>query len=207
MSWEIAFGKNARAKGAALAALTALALALSIAACALAPAFALADDDGDDANLVNPQQRPDSSFIYDSSIADLASADSYYDKQTVQVTGEAVGEAIDAGSGMVWVALADESNANATVSVLMTRESASHIDEFGRYGVTGTTLQVRGQFNLACSEHEGLSDLHAQSVAVMKKGVQHPDALRPESFIPGVALVVVGLALMLLFRHLREKLR
>ena len=63
----------------------------------------------------------------------------------MQITGEAVGDIIDARDGMVWVTLVEASNSsNASVSVLMTRESASHIDTLGRYGTTGTMLQVRG---------------------------------------------------------------
>ena len=139
----------------------ALRVALAVAFCLFAciPVVAFADDgDGeDDSNLINPQQRPDSSFIYDSSIIDLSNADSYYDKQTVQITGEAVGDIIDARDGMVWVTLVEASNSsNASVSVLMTRESASHIDTLGRYGTTGTMLQVRGVFHLACPEDQGL---------------------------------------------------
>lgn len=88
----------------------ALRVALAVAFCLFAcmPVVAFADDgDGEgDSNLINPQQRPDSSFIYDSSIIDLSNADSYYDKQTVQITGEAVGDIIDALDGMVWVTLA-----------------------------------------------------------------------------------------------------
>lgn len=45
-------------------------------------------------NSIDDGQTSDNSFLYDASIADLAGADSYYDKQTVQVTGEVVGEAI-----------------------------------------------------------------------------------------------------------------
>ena len=59
----------------------------------LVPGLAFADDDE---NLVNPQQRPDSSFIYDTSIVDLSGADAYYDNQTVQVTGEVIGDSIRA---------------------------------------------------------------------------------------------------------------
>ena len=177
---------------------------------ACAPALAFADDgDGEgDSNLVNPQQRPDSSFIYDSSIIDLSNADSYYDKQTVQITGEVVGDIIDARDGMVWVTLSEASNSsNASVAVLMTRESASHIDTLGRYGTTGTMLQVRGVFHLACPEDQGLSDVHATSVAVVAKGIHHANEFRPEAFAAGAALTAVGFALMGLFRYLRERQR
>lgn len=188
--------------------LAALAAAFCLFACM--PAFAFADDgdDEDDSNLINPQQRPDSSFIYDSSIVDLSNADSYYDKQTVQITGEAVGDIIDARDGMVWVTLAEaSSSSNASVAVLMTRESASHIDTLGRYGTTGTMLQVRGVFHLACPEDQGLSDVHATSVAVVTKGVHHANEFRPEAFAVGAALTVVGFTLMGLFRYLRERQR
>ena len=188
--------------------LAVLAAAFCLFACAPALAFADDDDDEDDSNLINPQQRPDSSFIYDSSIVDLSNADSYYDKQTVQITGEAVGDIIDARDGMVWVTLAEaSSSSNASVAVLMTRESASHIDTLGRYGTTGTMLQVRGVFHLACPEDQGLSDVHATSVAVVTKGSHHADEFRPEAFAVGAALTVVGFALMGLFRYLRERQR
>lgn len=188
--------------------LVALAAAFCLFACA--PAFAFVDDgDGeDDSNLINPQQRPDSSFIYDSSIVDLSNADSYYDKQTVQITGEAVGDIIDARDGMVWVTLSEaSSSSNASVAVLMTRESASHIDTLGRYGTTGTMLQVRGVFHLACPEDQGLSDVHATSVAVVTKGIHHANEFRPEAFAVGAALTAIGFALMGLFRYLRERQR
>ena len=196
--------RRLRAGGAAFSSVF-FAVMLSLAT--LFPACAFADDGDSDDNLVNPQQRPDSSFIYESSISNLANADSYYDKQTVQVTGEVVGDKINAENGMLWITLADQSDPNSSISVLMTNEAASNINTFGRYGATGSILQVRGQFNLTCSEHEGASDLHAQSVVVVKKGSVHPDTLSVESFGPGVLLVVVGLALMVVFRQLRERLR
>ena len=45
-------------------------------------------------NRLNPSQLPDSSFIYDATISSLEKADSYMDGQTVQVTGEAVGDRV-----------------------------------------------------------------------------------------------------------------
>ena len=60
-------------------------------------AVAYADEPAEGDNAVNTQQLPDSSFIYDTSIGDLARADSYFDNQTVQVVGEAVGDAIRSG--------------------------------------------------------------------------------------------------------------
>ena len=184
--------------------LIALALAVSLAA-AFSPLSAFADDDE---NLVNPQQRPDSSFIYDTSIVDLSGADAYYDNQTVQVTGEVIGDSIRAGvSGRHrWITLSSQGD-SATISVYMSNESASKIDTFGEYGTTGTILQVRGTFHLVCADHEGQSDLHAEAVTVIAPGERHPDEFDFNAFVPGIVVVVVGLVMLGVFYWLRERQR
>lgn len=160
-------------------------------------------------NEVNPYQRPDSSFIYDTLISDLASADSYFDGQTVQVTGEAVGDAIRELSDPEhrWITVQATDGSGAQIAVYMSAESASRIDTFGAYGKMGTTLQVRGTFNLACDEHEGLSDLHADSVSVVEPGAQKHDVFKVSDFVPGLVLVVVGLILVAVFYRVRERQR
>lgn len=159
-------------------------------------------------NEVNDGQVADTSFLYDAAIADLAGADSYYDGQTVQVRGEAVGEAMRmAGSGdEVWVALVDVES-GSSVSVVMKRSDADKIDTYGAYGKTGTRLRVQGVYNLACSEHEGESDIHATTVAVEEKGSSHPDSFDAAEFVPGVAAVVAGAVLMAVFWYVRERAR
>lgn len=186
-----------------------LVLACALAAtCALVPLAAFADDGGE--NRVNPQQRPDSSFIYDTSIDALGEADAYYDNQTVQVVGEVVGDNIRSGvSGRYrWITLAAvEKDSTSTVSVFMTAEQAAKIDTYGKYGTTGTKLQVRGTFHLVCPEHEGLTDLHADIVSVVEKGRHHEDVFDANELVPGAVLVAVGLALMGVFYYLRERQR
>lgn len=159
-------------------------------------------------NAVNTQQLPDSSFIYDTSIVDLSTADTYYDGQTVQVTGEVVGDKIadNLNEGYCWVVLSSE-NDSATISVYMSVESASKIDTYGQYGSVGTTLQVQGTYNLVCEEHDGLSDLHATSVTVVEPGKDVSDSFDFESFIPGIIVTAVGLAMMGIFYWLRERRR
>ena len=190
-------------KGMAAAAL-AFALALPVFAC---PQAAFADEPAEDGNAVNVAQLPDSSFIYDTSITDLSTADTYYDKQTVQVTGEVVGDRITAGDGRhCWLQLASPSD-SSTVSVYLTNESADKVDTYGAYGRKGTTLQVRGTFNLACPDHDGVSDLHAQVVTVTEKGKATPDEFDINAFIPGMVTVMIGLAMMVVFYLLRERQR
>ena len=190
-------------KGMAAAAL-AFALMLPAFAC---PQAAFADEPAEGDNAVNVMQLPDSSFIYDTSITDLSTADTYYDKQTVQVTGEVVGDRITAGDGRhCWLQLASPSD-SSTVSVYLTNESADKVDTYGAYGRKGTTLQVRGTFNLACPDHDGASDLHAQVVTVTEKGKATPDEFEINAFIPGMVTVMIGLAMMVVFYLLRERQR
>lgn len=190
-------------KGMAAAAL-AFALMLPAFAC---PQAAFADEPAEGDNAVNVTQLPDSSFIYDTSITDLSTADTYYDKQTVQVTGEVVGDRITAGDGRhCWLQLASPSD-SSTVSVYLANESADKVDTYGAYGRKGTTLQVRGTFNLACPDHDGASDLHAQVVMVTEKGKATPDEFDINAFIPGMVTVMIGLAMMVVFYLLRERQR
>ena len=186
-------------KGMAAAAL-AFALALPAFAC---PQTAFADEPAEGDNAVNVTQLPDSSFIYDTSITDLSTADTYYDK----VTGEVVGDRITAGDGRhCWLQLASPSD-SSTVSVYLTNESADKVDTYGAYGRKGTTLQVRGTFNLACPDHDGASDLHAQVVTVTEKGKATPDEFDINAFTPGMVTVMIGLAMMVVFYLLRERQR
>ena len=159
----------------------------------------------DEANSVKENQLPDSSFIYDTSISSLSHADSYYNKMTVQVVGEAVGDIIvdtNWGSNNCWVSLWD---ANETVSVFMTQKNAQVIDTLGSNHRSGTKLQVRGEFHVSCEEHDGISDLHAENVSVQSRGYETSEDFSPAAFLPGVFLLLVGLVLLIVFRHLRER--
>ena len=163
-------------------------------------------------NEINEGQVSDSSFLYDAAIADLAGADAYYDGQTVQVTGEAVGEPIRAlgslgkGEDEVRVTLY-EASSGSSVTVCMAAADADKIKLYGAYGKTGASVRVQGTFHLTCKDHEGESDIHADVVTVVKQGVSHPDEFVPEDFIPGAAVVGVGLILMLVFWRIKERSR
>ena len=89
----------------------------------------------------------------------------------------------------------------------MTDEQAERIDAFGKYGTTGTMLQVRGTFHLVCPEHSGLTDLHAEHVSVVDKGKHYEEPFSLEAFIPGAVVVAVGLVVTGVFYWLRERRR
>ena len=162
-------------------------------------------------NAVNQTQVPDSSFLYDTSIDELAGADSYFDGQTVQVVGEVVGDRItgDAADDYCWIVLASPSTQSspvpANVSVYMSRASSEMIDTFGAYGTTGTRLQVRGVFNLVCNEHQGISDIHASAVSLVSRGSMHSDKFDIMGFMPGIGMLALAGAIYVLFRVMRER--
>lgn len=165
-------------------------------------------DEADPANAIDPQLLPDSSFIYDTSIVDLAQADSYFDNQTVRVTGEVVGDrrASLGDTENCWITLTEPVfGENSTVEVYMSNEQASRIDTYGAYGRVGTILSVQGTFHLVCAEHEGESDVHADSVTVSARGHAVQSDFDPQSFLPGIACVGVGVLMMAILGILRER--
>lgn len=159
-------------------------------------------------NIVNVNQMPDSSFLYNTDIADLAGAESFHDTQTVQVTGEVVGDHIndELDSNLCWITLqSTKADDYSLVSVLMTNEQAKLIENYGNYNTDGTIFQVRGTFYLSCSEHQGLSDIHAKEVTVVKQGSprKHP----VNDAVLWTSCLAVGLGVLSLFTYsfLRER--
>ena len=60
---------------------------------------------------------------------------------------------------------------------------------------------------MVCTEHEGLTDLHADIVTVVDKGKHHEDEFDVNAFVPGAIATALGLALMGVFYYLRERQR
>lgn len=157
-------------------------------------------------NLVNPQQKPDSSFIYDTSIGALQEADSYLNNQIVQVTGEVVGDRINAefDPGFCWIVLQGNDKARSEVPVFIATDATGGIDTYGAYGKRGTMLQIRGIFYLSCPQHQGLTDLHADTVSVVEKGSITEQVFDIGSFVPGLVLVGIGAIMIIVFHRMRE---
>lgn len=169
------------------------------------PATQSVDTNG---NVVNVNQMPDSSFLYNTDIAELAGAESFHDNQTVQVTGEVVGDHIndELNPALCWITLqSTKADDYSLVSVLMTNEQAKLIENYGNYNTDGTIFQVRGTFYLSCPEHQGLSDIHAKEVIVAKQGSarQHP----VNNAVLWTSCLAVGLGVLSFFTYsfLRER--
>ncbi|WP_283169900.1 hydrolase [Curtanaerobium respiraculi] len=181
-----------------------------VCALAIAPVPAAFADETSSENVINTQQMPDSSFLYDTSIYDLANADTSYDDAIVQVTGEVVGDAISDSTvaGKTWITLSSlDANREGSIAVLIDDDDLDLIDTYGKYGATGTTLTVKGTFHLACGVHEGATDIHADEVKATAAGKATPDVFDIHDFIPGIVLVFVGALLTLLYHWMRERQR
>lgn len=171
------------------------------------PQQAFAEGIGDE-NLVDPTQRADNSFIYDTTVASLFSQASLYNGRTVQVVGEVIGDRIWAGDDKSWITLT-ETNADdkSSISVLLSADQAGQISHYGRYGVEGTTLQVRGTYHQACDEHDGLPDIHVTTSSVQATGADQPDTFHAADLVPGMIALIIGVALMGAFYFARERTR
>lgn len=185
-------------------ALCALAL---VVACALPTAAAWADDN-DSANVINPLQMPDNSFLYDTSIYDLINADPTYEGSTVQIIGEVVGDAVHdlEDEGKTWLTLSStDKKAPGSISVLVDDDDVSLVDTYGAFDKTGTILRVKGTYHLSCSEHEGTMDVHADSVTAVTEGQTHEEEFDFDDFVPGIIVCAVGLVLAIAYYIMRER--
>lgn len=169
-----------------------------------------ADAEEETPNTINMNQLPDSSFLYDTDMAELTEADSYHDGQTVQVQGEVVGDCIndESNPSVCWITLQDNDDLNpVVVAVVLSRENVSLIDTYGDYGSVGTQLQVRGTFHLSCNEHQGMSDIHASAVNVIDQGYHTEHEVNAVVFLAALVISLVGIGLFLCYSFKSERSR
>ena len=163
--------------------------------------------DSENGNYINLQQTPDSSFLYDIAISDLCSAEVSFQKKTVQVKGEVVGHALRAEQdpGMYWITLKSEpGQKEGSLSVLVNENQLGAIDSYGKYSNRGTILSVKGTFYVACTSHEGVMDIHADTVSAVEAGYAMPDEFDIVDFVPGVILCAIAIALLVVYRSFAE---
>jgi hypothetical protein len=98
-------------------------------------------------------------------------------------------------------------NQDSTISVLLEPQQFELITNLGRYGVRGTTLEITGDYSLACDEHDGLSDVHATQAVVVDAGQPIQHQVDWQFAVLGAVLVVLGVALVLIHRYLSKRAR
>lgn len=196
-----------------------IAAALFCVAMVFAPGATAGADEGpststqsieSNSNRLNLNQMPDNSVLNTTDIADLAKADTYQNGQMVQVQGEVVGDCItdEASPLLCWITLQSLKEGNySVVAVVMSREQTSMIDGYGNYRTNGTQLLVRGTFYQNCAEHQGLSDLHAKEVTLIKKSSERITEVNSGITWAAFLSLGVGALFAALFLWLRERTR
>lgn len=133
------------------------------------------------------------------SSTDLIEQAQALDGQWITYAGEVIGDVLVQGDHG-WVNVSDGVNA---MGIWADRALLGGIDEIGRYGQTGDTVQVSGIFHRSCKEHGGDMDIHAATFTRISRGVHVPVPVSAHRGIAASALLLLdGL---LLFVQLRRK--
>lgn len=142
------------------------------------------------------------------SISRLASADVELNGSLVTFRGEAVGEPINSSvTGSKWVVLQAGTSSVSSIQVLMTNDQVALIENFGAYKMRGSTLQVTGIYRVADPSQTGELDVTAYVVNVVDSGGPIEEVVDLRKLRLGIALVVVGIALIGLRMYLRWRSR
>lgn len=165
--------------------------------------------DSNPENVINEAMGSDSSFVYETEIAALNNQPHLYDRRTVQVTGEVVGDIIKAEDPHYrWLIIQDLNiGSDAQISLYVTPVQAQKIDKFGRYGVRGSIIKATGMFQEVDPELEGAQSLRTSDLVVLEKGVITKPPFRLDHFMPGFFAVFLGCVVLYVFYRAHERQR
>jgi hypothetical protein len=90
-----------------------------------------------------------------------------YDNTVIEFKGEVIGDVLKRGSN-VWVNISDADN--SAIGVYMSADAAKKISVLGHYGTQGDIVLITGTFHMACADHGGDMDIHADQVQILSKG-------------------------------------
>lgn len=156
----------------------------------------------------------------------LIEAPKSFDKQTIDFTGEAVGEAMVRNRGTknegAWIHLNDDaymyraidagaslSGYNSGMPVWVTPAALTKaIQHFGGYNQNGDVVKIRGEFHAACAAHGGDMDIHATSLQIVNSGLPIKHPIPKWKILVAVSMVILGLLMWALNKRkfIREQL-
>ena len=114
-----------------------------------------------------------------------------FDGTTVTFQGEVIGVMIRGDNA--WVNVLDNGYA---IGILCSAENAKQISFTGDYTHVGDTVAVSGTFHMACPEHGGDLDIHADNLTVTARGRELDRT--PSWQIVGLAAVLMAVAIFLM---------
>lgn len=120
-------------------------------------------------------------------INDLIENGKSFDKKEITIKGEVIGESLKRDDH-TWININDTTNA---MGVYMRTEDANKVSKFGGYSKVGDTIDVKGTFNRACSEHGGDMDIHAKEVNVIKEGKKTIEIIEKNKIYTGIVSTVI----------------
>lgn len=130
---------------------------------------------------------------------ELASTASGLEGQAVSLEGEVISELLDGGEGHKWVNILSDGTG---IGIWAPVSELGDIKVLGDWNETGDIVRVVGTFHQGCSQHGGDLDIHATSVTLLERGVEHE---RPVSWWKfAVGLLAAGIAAVL-FRRMRRQ--
>lgn len=120
----------------------------------------------------------------------------------VTIVGEAIGDALRAGPDHVFVNLLQDSTA---IGVWMPREESDRIGGFGDYHTTGAELRVTGIVNVACPQHGGDFDIHAEEISIVRGARARPTEPVRWRFGAAFGALVLAAGQLMVYRWYRRK--
>ena len=179
-------------------------LVLGLACGGIAAPTALAVSGGAQVPVQDVEALSNPSTYSSVDIRSLLSAGKRQDGRDVSFTGEAVGSPIVADADHVWV---NVKGGGAMVGVYMDAELAKRITHYAAYEQTGDMITVSGTYHLACPDHNGELEVHAEQVEINAEGESWTSSVNPVTYAAGFVLIVVGVTLTLVRQSLRGRAR
>ncbi|MBW6467646.1 MAG: hypothetical protein K0B85_00570 [Coriobacteriia bacterium] len=134
--------------------------------------------------------------------AEVVAIDRARDGSVIVVEGEAIGEHLRARGGGRWVnILGDETG----LGIWVTDAMAEGIEYFGDHRHDGDIVRVVGVVNIACDQHAGEFDVHAESLATIAVGGPREMEIQPIKGVVGAAGMVLAFLLWRYYRQRRER--
>lgn len=99
-------------------------------------------------------------------INDLIERGKEFNKKTVIIKAEVVGEPLNRGK-FTWVNVNDGTNA---IGLWIKSDEVKKINKYGNYKYKGDIVEVKGVFSRDCNEHGGDVDIHVHIVKVLESG-------------------------------------
>jgi hypothetical protein len=111
-----------------------------------------------------------------------------FDGKTVTFRGEAIG--VMTRGDFAWVNILDGDYA---IGVWCRADNAKKVSFIGDYGHVGDIVQVTGTFHMACTEHGGDLDIHADNFTIVATGREVDRSANLPLAALSVVLVVVAI--------------